>query len=91
MQRILLKSRINTISSRRFSSLKNIDLNVRDKIAILKLNRPERLNALSSTLIKELCDNLESLKHSGNVRVAIITGDGKAFAGIAPLHISNIA
>lgn len=79
------------MSFRRFSSLKNINLNVKNKIAILKLNRPERLNALSSTLIKELCDNLESLKHSEDVRVAIITGDGKAFAGIAPLPTFNIA
>lgn len=48
-------------------------------IAILTLNRPERRNALSGALVDELLVVLDAIEADGSVRVAILTGSGKAF------------
>jgi len=47
-------------------------------IALITLNRPEKRNALSATMIGELMGALESVE-SSKEQVAIITGAGKAF------------
>jgi enoyl-CoA hydratase len=54
-----------------------------DGIAIVSLNRPERLNALNFDLIEELNAYLTHLKASLDIRVVILTGEGRGFcAGI---------
>lgn len=54
-----------------------------DGIAIITLNRPERLNALNFELIEELNAYLAHLQASLTVRVVILTGEGRGFcAGI---------
>ena len=47
-------------------------------LAVVTLNRPEKRNAISATMIAELMTALQDLE-SGSERVAIITGAGKAF------------
>jgi enoyl-CoA hydratase len=49
-------------------------------IAILTLNRPEALNALSSELRAELVRRLRELAADDEVRVVILTGAGRAFS-----------
>ncbi len=46
--------------------------------ALITLNRPEKRNAISATMIAELLAALKDVE-SGSERVAIITGAGKAF------------
>ncbi len=54
-----------------------------DGIAIVSLNRPERLNALNFDLIEELNTYLTHLKTNLDIRVVILTGEGRGFcAGI---------
>ncbi len=54
-----------------------------DGIAIIGLNRPERLNALNFELIEELNAYIAHLQASLTVRVVILTGEGRGFcAGI---------
>ena len=48
-------------------------------IGIITLNEPDSLNALSSNLKSELLDCLEDVEQSGDVRIVILTGSGKAF------------
>ena len=48
-------------------------------IATLKLNRPERLNALSVEMGHELKDAISELKNDLESRVMILTGEGRAF------------
>lgn len=55
-------------------------------IAIVKLNRPKSLNALSHELIEELCLKLQDLDKDPETRVIIITGNEKAFAAGADLN-----
>jgi enoyl-CoA hydratase len=50
-------------------------------IAKITLNRPDKLNALNSTVYKELYDAFESAENDAEVRVIILTGSGdRAFA-----------
>jgi methylglutaconyl-CoA hydratase len=48
-------------------------------LAVLTLNRPDRRNALSPTLIAELLDALGRLEADATVRAVVITGAGRAF------------
>jgi enoyl-CoA hydratase/carnithine racemase len=56
-----------------------IDLQTRDGIATLTLNRPEKMNAISDDLRTELIDTLEALSRNGSVRALVVTGAGKGF------------
>jgi enoyl-CoA hydratase/carnithine racemase len=48
-------------------------------IAIITLNRPDRLNAISGPMLNELGVKLKEANHDPEVRVVIITGAGKGF------------
>ncbi len=53
---------------------------VKDRIATVTINRPDKLNAVNAVAKTELRDLFASLKHDGSVDVVIITGSGeKAF------------
>jgi 2-(1,2-epoxy-1,2-dihydrophenyl)acetyl-CoA isomerase len=52
---------------------------VRERIATLTLNRPERLNALGDTLRDDLYDALMKAAADPEVRVLVITGAGRGF------------
>jgi enoyl-CoA hydratase len=53
----------------------------KDNIGIVTLNRPDKMNALNSTVYNELYDVFVSIEDDPEVRVVILTGAGdKAFA-----------
>jgi 2-(1,2-epoxy-1,2-dihydrophenyl)acetyl-CoA isomerase len=52
---------------------------VKDGIATLTLNRPERLNALGDTLRDDLLDAVTRTAADADVRVMVLTGAGKGF------------
>jgi 2-(1,2-epoxy-1,2-dihydrophenyl)acetyl-CoA isomerase len=52
---------------------------VKDGVATLTLNRPERLNALGDTLRDDLQDAVTRASDDPEVRVMIVTGAGKGF------------
>jgi 2-(1,2-epoxy-1,2-dihydrophenyl)acetyl-CoA isomerase len=52
---------------------------VKDRIATLTLNRPERLNALGDTLREDLYDALVKSAADPDVGVLVITGAGRGF------------
>lgn len=58
---------------------KEIIVNYQEDLATITLNRPDKLNALSPTMRKELLEALEDLEHKKEVRILIITGTGRAF------------
>lgn len=61
------------------SSYKCLLYEVKDGIATLTLNRPERLNALGDTLRDDLHDAVHRASGDSTVRVIVITGAGKGF------------
>ena len=56
------------------------------QIAIITLNRPAKLNALSPALMKELYNALSDADKDDSVRVIIITGGNNVFAAGADLE-----
>jgi 2-(1,2-epoxy-1,2-dihydrophenyl)acetyl-CoA isomerase len=54
-------------------------------VATVRLNYPQRLNALSSTMTKELIVATRELGRDGEVRAVVITGEGRAFCSGADL------
>lgn len=55
-------------------------------IALIELNRPKALNALTLQLMNELKGSLQDLDNDNRVRVIIITGNEKAFAAGADIN-----
>jgi enoyl-CoA hydratase/carnithine racemase len=51
----------------------------RGGVAYVTLNRPERLNALTFEVYRELTDTFAALRDEARVRVVVITGAGRAF------------
>ena len=51
----------------------------RDGIATITLNRPERLNAITFEVYRELTDTFAVLRDKKDVRMVVITGAGRAF------------
>jgi len=51
----------------------------KDKIVILTLNRPEKMNALNTGLIRELSEAWIDFRDDDHLWVAILTGVGRAF------------
>jgi enoyl-CoA hydratase len=49
-------------------------------VTLLRLNRPEALNALSDEVLEALCAALDALEASSDVRCVVISGAGRAFA-----------
>ena len=50
-----------------------------DAVAHLRMNAPERLNALSDEMLAALQDTLDDLREDKSVRAVILSGAGKAF------------
>ena len=52
---------------------------IENGIGFIRLNRPEKLNSLSGDLVESFTQNLESLGKNENVKVIIVSGEGKGF------------
>ncbi len=57
----------------------NIIIERLDHVAILTLNRPDRMNAITEQLHWEMVGALEELDQDEDVRVLVITGTGRGF------------
>jgi enoyl-CoA hydratase len=57
-----------------------------EHVVLLRLNRPEVLNALSGELMEELSETLTRLDQDDQVRVVVLTGNERAFAAGADIQ-----
>lgn len=55
-------------------------------VATITLNRPERLNALTFEVYRELTDTFAALRMEPEVRTVVITGAGRAFCSGGDVH-----
>jgi len=63
-----------------------IELESRGAATILRLNRPEALNAFNQALGEELLDAVRTLSADDSVRAVCVTGAGRAFSSGADLR-----
>lgn len=65
----------------------------RGDVALLTLNRPDKLNALSYALIDELLSLLDRIETAPELRAVILTGAGRAFSagGDIPEFAASVA
>jgi enoyl-CoA hydratase/carnithine racemase len=68
-------------------SYKNILAERLDRVALITLNRPEKLNAMSYELACELDEELAKIESDDSARVVILTGAGpRAFSAGGDIH-----
>lgn len=65
--------------------MKYLQIKKQDSIAIVSLNRPESMNALSIDVLKEICSLREYFRQDLDTRVVIFTGEGENFSAGADL------
>jgi enoyl-CoA hydratase len=58
---------------------------IEDHVALIKLNRPDAMNALNGQLLAELAKALKSADENDKVRCIVLTGSEKAFAAGADI------
>ena len=69
---------------------KNLIVSIENKIAVVTINRPEKLNALNSVTLNELKGIFTQLENDDEVNVIILTGSGeKAFVAGADISELN--
>ena len=59
------------------SSMKYVQIDLQNDIAIIKINRPEALNAMNLDVISELTRAIELISVDNGIKVLIITGSGE--------------
>ena len=56
-----------------------------DHVALVQLNRPEKLNAINPAMVRELRAVVEAVRADDSARVVIFTGHGRAFSAGADI------
>ena len=63
-----------------------IQTSKQDKIFTISLNRPEVHNAMNDTMMKELTNCFQKISNDEEIKVVILTGNGKSFCAGADLN-----
>lgn len=58
---------------------RTVDVQIADGVAVVTLNRPERLNAVAPVLVDDLLAALDEVARDDDVRAVVLTGNGRAF------------
>jgi enoyl-CoA hydratase len=66
-------------------SYQNIIVETRGRVGLIRLNRPQALNALNSALIADVSRAVDAFDADGNIGCMVITGSEKAFAAGADI------
>jgi enoyl-CoA hydratase len=66
-------------------SYQNIIVESKGRVGIIRLNRPQALNALNRALISELIQAIDAFEADDNIGCLLITGGDKAFAAGADI------
>jgi enoyl-CoA hydratase len=66
-------------------STENIIVETRGRVGLIRLNRPQALNALNAALIRELAHAIDDFEANDAIGCVVITGSDKAFAAGADI------
>jgi enoyl-CoA hydratase len=64
---------------------KILKISIAEGIATVTVSRPEAMNALNTLFFDEMADFVSSLKGRTDIKVMVVTGDGKAFVAGADI------
>jgi enoyl-CoA hydratase len=67
------------------SAYETIVYDVKDGVAFIRVNRPEALNALNTTVLDELDDAFAAAGAADAVKAVVLTGEGRAFVAGADI------
>jgi enoyl-CoA hydratase len=73
------------ILERNAMAYENIIVETRGKVGLIRLNRPQALNALNRALVAELTHALDAFEADAGIGCMVITGSDKAFAAGADI------
>ena len=59
--------------------MSSIELKIENKVAIIRLNRPEVFNSFNREMAFLLHDTLDACEKNADIRAIVLTGNGKAF------------
>ncbi|QFT89235.1 putative enoyl-CoA hydratase echA8 [Bacillus sp. THAF10] len=62
-----------------------IEVSVEGSIGIIKLNRPKVLNAINRPMVTEIVTTMEEFDRNDEVKVIVLSGNGRAFAAGADI------
>jgi enoyl-CoA hydratase/3-hydroxyacyl-CoA dehydrogenase len=62
-----------------------VDLEIKDSIAYITINRPEAMNALNETVVTQLARRFDEAQKDPDVRAIVFQGAGKAFVAGADI------
>ena len=57
----------------------HVNVHVHDGVGLIRLNRPEKMNAIGALTRKQLGDAIKQVERDEAVRVVVLTGSGRAF------------
>ena len=66
-------------------NFETIKYEVKEKVLTITLNRPDRLNAFTGQMMNDLISAFDSASNDDEVRVVIVTGEGRGFCAGADL------
>ena len=67
----------------------NVIVETRERVGLIRLNRPQALNALNSALMRELAQAIDTFEADNNIGCIVITGSDKAFAAGCSFHSAD--
>ncbi len=73
------------------SDFETIEFNVSNGLAILKLNRPDRLNSFTTKMHTEVRAALKQVKQRDDVRCLLLTGNGRGFCAGQDLNDRSVS
>ena len=71
-------------------SYQNIEFTREDRLAIIKLNRPDQLNALDGVLLEELKTVMLEVANDNSIGGVLLTGNGRGFCAGADIAKVNM-
>ena len=66
-------------------SYETISLVIKNRVATITINRPKMMNAFNEQLVWDMGDATEKVKNDSQIRVLVITGEGRGFSAGADL------
>ena len=67
-------------------------IDIQDHVAHVRLNRPDKMNALDDAMFAAIVDAGEQLKANKDIRAVVLSGEGRAFcAGLDMGNFANMA